>query len=112
NAAFTDLQFTATVPPDAVTGPITIETPHGNFTSTNSFTVLTRPPISIQALAGNLLELSWPVTVGFSPQRSDSLGITASWAAITILSSRTTNGIRYVTVTNAGPNRFFRLLRP
>ena len=38
NAAFTDLQLTATVPPGASTGPVTIETPHGNVSTSSNFT--------------------------------------------------------------------------
>jgi hypothetical protein len=37
-----DLKITAIVPPDAISGPITIVTPHGNVTSTATFQVL--PP--------------------------------------------------------------------
>jgi hypothetical protein len=112
NAAFTDLQLTAIVPTDAATGPITIETPHGNVTTTGNFTVLMLPRLAIRQLpASNLVELSWPSTTGFTLQRADSPSPTTAWAAASVVSSRLTNGIRYVTVTNAVPNRFFRLYR-
>jgi hypothetical protein len=112
NAAFTDLQLTVIVPAEATTGLITIETPHGNFTTTNNFTVLARPWLAIQPIpASNLVEVSWP-SAAFSLQRADSLTATTTWSAASIISVRTTNGIRYVTVTNAAPNRFFRLHRP
>jgi hypothetical protein len=112
NAAFLDLTLTATVPPDATTGPITIETPHGNFTTSSNVTVLVLPRLSVQALPGNLLELSWPSTSGFTAQRTDTLSPTSTWAGASAVSTRLVNGIRYVTVTNAVPNRFFRLRRP
>ena len=41
-----DLRITAIVPPDAISGPITIVTPHGSVTSTASFQVLP-PPLTI-----------------------------------------------------------------
>ena len=53
--------LTVTIPPDATSGPITIETPHGNVTSTNVFTVLPLPSLSVRPVPGtNLVELSWP----------------------------------------------------
>jgi subtilisin family serine protease len=112
NAAFLDLTLTATVPPDAATGPITFETPHGNFTTSSNFTVLVLPRLGVQALPGKLLELSWPSTSGFTLQRADTLNPTSTWASASAVSTRLVNGIRYVTVTNAVPNRFFRLHRP
>lgn len=113
NAAFTDLQLTAILPPGATTGPLTIETPHGNFTTTSNLTVITLPRLTIQQLpAPNLVELSWPSTTGFNLQRTDTLTSTSTWAAASAVATRLVNGIRYVTVTNAVPNRFFRLHRP
>ncbi len=47
--SYWDLRITATLPPDATSGPITIVTPHGSVTSSNSFTVL--PPVSFAAWA-------------------------------------------------------------
>src|SRR6185436_4351870 len=62
NDNFTDIRLFATVPPGATAGPITIETPHGNATSSMIFTPLALPPISIRGLPENLVELSWPGT--------------------------------------------------
>jgi len=112
NAAFADLQLSAAVPLDATTGPITIETPHGNFTTTSNFTALILPRMAIRPLPSSLVELSWPSITGFTLQRVDSLSPTTAWAAASLVSSRLSNGIRYATVTNAAPNRFFRLYRP
>ena len=112
NAAFTDLQLTATVPDPVTTGPITIETPHGNFTTASNFTVLAPLRMTIRPLPGtNQLELSWPSTLGITLQRTDNLGPTA-WVGAAVVSSRLSEGIRYVTVTNSVRNRFFRLYRP
>ena len=49
---------------------------------------------------------------GFALQRADSLTSTSVWVGATILSGRVAEGIRYATLTNALPNRFFRLHRP
>jgi thermitase len=112
NPAFSDLQLTATVPENAITGSITIETPHGNATTTNSFSLLVRPALALRSLPDQKVELSWPAINGFALQRADSMTSTSVWVGATILSSRVAEGIRYATVTNAVPNRFFRLHRP
>jgi hypothetical protein len=71
------------------------------------------PALVIRPLVGaNLVELSWPTTTGFSLQRADSLSATRIWTTPSLVSSRLTNGLRIVTVTNAVPNRFFRLYKP
>jgi len=114
NTSFLDLTLTATVPDGATTGPITIETTHGNVTTTNNLTVLVRPFMAIRAVPGtNLVELSWINTSGFTLHRSDGLGLSAQWTGLSsFVSNRLTNGIRIVTVTNGAPHRFFRLHRP
>jgi subtilisin family serine protease len=113
NVAFLDLTLGVTVPVNATTGPLTIETPHGNFTTTSHFSVLTLPGLTIKQLPSlNEVELSWPASAGFNLQRADSLGSTTAWAAASFVTSRLTNGIRILTVTNSVPNRFFRLYRP
>jgi hypothetical protein len=113
NAALRDLQLTAIVPESASTGPLTIETPHGSFTTTSNLTVLVRPTLTARSLPeAKKVELSWPSTNGFGLQRADSLSSTSVWTSAAVLSPRLTNGIRIVTVTNGVPNRFFRLYRP
>lgn len=42
-------------------------------------------------------------------ERSDSLSPTSTWSGATFVSSRLANGIRYIVVINAVPNRYFRL---
>ena len=113
NAAFTDLQLTATLPSDATTGPITIETPHGNITTTSNFTVFVRPLLAIRAVPGtNLVELSWLNTSGFIVQRADNPSTSATWSGASFISTGLTNGIRSAFVTLAPTSRFFRLFRP
>jgi subtilisin family serine protease len=113
NVAFLDLTLGVTVPVNATTGPLTIETGHGNFITASPFSVLTLPKLTVHPLpAANLVELSWPSTAGFNLQRTERLGSTTSWVAASFVTSRLTNGYRVLTVTNAVPNRFFRLYRP
>ena len=66
SAAFTnstllhkDTRLTATVPLNALTGPITVETPHGAITSVNSFTVQWPQLSAIYGEEGKL-EIQWP----------------------------------------------------
>jgi len=56
-----DLRITATVPPDASDGPITIRTPHGDVTSSVNF-VLLPPPLQAALTASRRIEVSWPAT--------------------------------------------------
>lgn len=56
-----DLRITATVPPDATSGPITILTPHGNVTSTAVFKVLP-PTLSLSQTSAAELSLTWAGT--------------------------------------------------
>ncbi|MGH9555575.1 MAG: hypothetical protein ACRD2Y_07105, partial [Terriglobales bacterium] len=56
-----DLRITAVVPPDAISGPITIVTPHGNVTSTTSFQVPS-PALSLTFNPANELQVRWPGT--------------------------------------------------
>jgi subtilisin family serine protease len=116
SAAFTnavttnaDFQINVVVPIGATSGPITIETPHGNITSTTVFTILPRPALSVQPVAGtNLVELSWPSTSGFTLQLCDTFSPTGNWTSFSI-PTRLTNGMRVGTTTLVSSNRFFRL---
>ncbi len=113
NAASADRQLVATVPGQATSGPISIETPHGTGSSLGNFAVLVRPTMTIRLLPGtNLAELSWLSTSGFSVQRADAPVPGASWVTPNIVSTGLTNGIRSVTVSLVPSNRFFRLIKP
>src|SRR5262249_54022092 len=106
-----DLRITAVIPDAASTGPITVETPHGNFTTTSNFTVLALPRIAIRSLPGtNLVELRW--LAGFSLQRADSLQPGATWTGASIVSTGVSNGVRTATVSLVPSNRFFRVFKP
>jgi hypothetical protein len=56
-----DLRISATVPADATDGPVTIRTPHGDVTSTNSFVVLL-PRLLTHATQSGAIEISWAAT--------------------------------------------------
>jgi len=56
-----DLRLTATVPPDANFGPITVVTPHGNVTSSATFQVLP-PPLEVRLATARQIEIAWPAT--------------------------------------------------
>ena len=56
-----DLRITAIVPPDAISGPITIVTPHGDVTSTTLFQVLP-PPLRIALASASQVIVSWSST--------------------------------------------------
>lgn len=65
NATFThglgktlDLRLTFVVPPDAISGPITVVTPYGTATSATSFQVLP-PPLSARGTSGGQVEVAW-----------------------------------------------------
>jgi hypothetical protein len=79
---------------------------------TFSITVYQRPTLTVQPGPGpNLVEFSWLSTPGFTLQWTDAL-TSANWSAAASVSTGLTNGVRFLTVINAGPNRFFRLYRP
>ena len=56
---YKDNRLIATVPLNALTGPITVETPHGNITSVNSFSVQW-PQLSAVNSEDGKLEVQWP----------------------------------------------------
>src|SRR5262249_33654902 len=106
-----DLRITAVIPDAPGSGPITVETPHGNFTTTSNITVLALPQLTIRSMPGtNLVELRW--LAGFSLQRADSLQPGATWTSASVVSSGVSNGIRTATVSLVPSNRFFRIFKP
>ena len=108
-----DFQIIATIPHGATSGPITVETPHGNVTTAGTFTILFIPAITVRPVPGtNHFELSWLSVSGFTLQQNNSLATTSVWANAPYISTRLNSGIRYVVVTNAVPTRFFRLQKP
>ena len=109
---FYDLRLTAVVPAGATTGPITIETPHGNGTSASVFEVIEDPPLLVAVLdADRMLGLSWPAkATGYILESTRGLGIPA-WApadvAIDLVGTRNT-----VRIVPAGERQFYRLRKP
>jgi hypothetical protein len=102
-----DLRVTAVVPPDAISGPITIVTPHGSVTSTSSFRVLP-PPLSITFSPSNGLEITWPATSSaFMLEASDDLN-SGLWVPIAE-TPHTVNGASILAVPAPMGSRFYRL---
>jgi len=68
-----DLRITATVPPGALPGPITVLTPHGSVTSSASFQPLP-PPLSLRFDQSGRAELAWgqPATYSWPNTRRTS----------------------------------------
>ena len=95
-----DLRITAFVPREATTGPITIQTPHGNVTSTNNFEVM--PVLFLSQTAEAELTLSWADTSLIVESSADLI----SWEPV----STPQAGSAVVVMTDG--RRFFRLYRP
>jgi subtilisin family serine protease len=102
-----DLRIVATVPPDAMDGPITIRTPHGDLTSSAHFEVLT-PPLIVVLNAGDQPEISWSATSSlFLLENTDNLADSV-WAAVDT-GLITTNGSTVFRPVLHHLQRFFRL---
>jgi subtilisin family serine protease len=116
NASFTnaptnnfDLRITAVVPPDAISGPITIVTPHASVTSTASFQV-PPPKLAFTFNAANGLEFKWPSTsTAWMLEAAGDLskGVWTPLAGTFLM----TNGETKVTLPSPAGNRFYRLKR-
>ena len=106
-----DLRITAVVPPDAISGPITIVTPHGSVTSTNNFEVLPLPVISVAVAADGRLILSWSGTLtGFVLESTVSLS-PANWQPAAEASITSNGRLESIVSANTG-QRYFRLRKP
>ena len=102
-----DLRITAVVPPDAISGPITIFTPHGNVTSTALFQVLP-PPLTIRVTSASELEIIWPATSPeFVLEESENL-LAGTWTPITQIPVRA-NGQSKLMLNAPTGKRFYRL---
>jgi hypothetical protein len=102
-----DLRITATVPPDASDGPITILTPHGNATSTNSF-VVPLPRLLAQTRPGGQIEITWPSTSSSIVLEATSDLARALWQPVTEGLIRT-NGYTYFQTDVSRGSQFYRL---
>ena len=117
NASFTnalgnnaDLKITAIVPPGASTGPITVQTPHGDVTTSSSF-VISAPSLAIEAFGPNGLLIQWQET-GATLEVADSLGAGASWLKATNAVTVDPNGGFSVVLATANGPKFYRLSKP
>lgn len=102
-----DLRITATVPPDATSGPITIVTPHGSVTSTATFQLLP-PPLTVRWTPEGRVEISWPATSAELGLESAAQLTSLVWEPVSALPPRSAGQSR-VLVDGAGTARFFRL---
>jgi hypothetical protein len=115
NAAFSFLstaQLRATVPSNAITGPILVFTDGGSDQSDSNFVVLALE-ISLTATPGNgVVVLSWPTNPpGFHLQVTPSLSSPITWSPVSHPTSML-NGQFLVTNPAALPAEYFRLIRP
>jgi len=95
------------IPPDAISGPITIVTPHGNVTSTTLFQVLP-PPLTVRLTSANKLEIAWPATSPeFVLETAGNLSA-GSWTPVT-QPLFMTNGVTKLSVVAPTGKRFYRL---
>jgi len=102
-----DLRITAVIPPDAISGPITIVTPHGNVTSTASFKVLP-PPLTIRLTSASELEIAWPATSPeFVLETAENMSAGA-WIQVT-QTLFMTNGVTKLSVVAPTGKTFYRL---
>ncbi len=85
NANYADVRLAVTVPVGATTGPIGIESPHGNFTTTNEFAVYPRPALIIESQGNGRTRLTWPeLPVGYFLEATESLGGTSKWTRLNL----------------------------
>ena len=104
-----DLRITATVPPDATDGPITIRTPHGEVTTVGSFVVLP-PTLLTQTSPAGEIEISWAAT-GRSTLLEAAWDLTSGvWEPMTDSLVQTNGNTMFRPVTTAG-KRFYRLMK-
>jgi len=102
-----DLRITAVVPPDAISGPITIVTPHGNVTSTATFQVRP-PPLTVRSISTSEYEITWPATGNaFVLEVSETL-TAGSWTPV-VQVPRVENGQSKLTLVAPVGHRFYRL---
>ncbi len=102
-----DLRITAIVPPDAISGPITIVTPHGSVTSTALFQVLP-PPLRITPASTSQLIVRWGSTsTEFLLESSEQIQ-GAIWVAVPEKLVIEKEGSR-VTIATTPTTRFLRL---
>jgi hypothetical protein len=104
---YLDLRITATVPPDATDGPITIRTSHGDFTTADSFIVLL-PRLLAHTKPSGAIEISWAATSSDITLETTSALDRGLWTAVTQPLIRT-NGYTVFQPDVSFGNQFYRL---
>jgi len=105
-----DFQITATVPAGAGNGPVTLQTPQGNVTSTTLFAAQPKVLYTVSATE-RALRLDWPGD-GYGLEFTPSLA-QPDWQPVTQVATVVEGGTRQVLVLPfEGPARFFRWRRP
>jgi subtilisin family serine protease len=102
-----DLRITATAPPDATDGPITIRMPHGDVTGATSFVVLP-PGLLVQTRPGGRVEVTWAATSSAFVLETTSELTGAVWEPVTQGFIRTNGNTLFPQVASVR-NRFYRL---
>ena len=118
-ATFTEIsgtQAVAFVPADAVTGPVTVTTISGTFTSEADFVVETDPVptdppmLAVSLAADGKIQLSWEDDgVNYTIESNADLGAADGWAE-TDISTTVADGRRIAVIEPADQQRFFRLV--
>ncbi len=104
-----DLRITAVVPSDAISGPITVVTSHGNVTSTALFQVPS-PKLNLTINPAYGLGFRWPSTsTTWVLEETENLHA-GPWTPV-VLTPIITNGETRVTIGTPSGNRFYRLKR-
>ena len=86
NLNFRDLRLTTVVPPAATTGPITIETPYGHYTTTTRFEVIRPdlpPNLTLQRPPSGLFRFTAPSWVNtYVLESTPSLALPVRWTPV------------------------------
>ena len=104
---YLDLRITATVPPDAIDGPITIRTLHEDVTSTNSF-VVSLPRLMGHIQPSGAIEISWAATATNITLEAAADLEHGVWAPVTQALIRTNGSTIFQPAMSLG-NRSYRL---
>jgi len=102
-----DRRISATIPPDATDGSITIRTPHGDVTTADSFIVLL-PRLLAHPKPSGAIEISWAATARDITLESASDLDQGVWTVVTQPLIRT-NGNTILQPEVSFGNRFYRL---
>lgn len=111
---FDDVRLVLTLPPEVVTGPITLETPHGTVVTASVLHIYPAPTLGWEMDGNGTLTLSWPDTAtGFQLQSTQQPANPDTWANLFLPPAPITipGIVRQRTSTGQG-TRFYRLQHP